>query len=93
MCELLSSGLRKKGYDVAFRTSGQEAFDLLCAEDFDEDFSFDCTEIPAEGSEWYTVCGKPHTDFRAWMLGVSGLGAAGIALWSFLLGPLRRRRR
>src|SRR5262245_38941072 len=35
VCELLSTGLRKKGYDVAFRTSGQEAFDLLCAEDFD----------------------------------------------------------
>ncbi|APR86410.1 Response regulator of zinc sigma-54-dependent two-component system [Minicystis rosea] len=35
VCELLEAGLTKKGYAVSFRTSGQEAFDLICAEDFD----------------------------------------------------------
>ncbi|MFT3764544.1 MAG: sigma-54 dependent transcriptional regulator [Minicystis sp.] len=35
VCELLEAGLTKKGFQVAWRTSGQEAFELLCAEDFD----------------------------------------------------------
>lgn len=79
-------------YVEATDITGLVRYKYLCAEDFDEDFSFDCAEIPAKGSEWYTVCGRPHTDFTKWMLGVSGLGALGIALYSFLLGPLRRRR-
>lgn len=73
--------------------TGLTRYQFLCAEDFDEDFSFDCTELPGEGAEWYTVCGRPHTSYARWLLGVSGLGVAGIALYSFLLGPLRRRRR
>lgn len=35
VCELLEAGLRKKGFTVAWRTSGQEALDLLAGEDFD----------------------------------------------------------
>jgi hypothetical protein len=73
--------------------TGLTRYQYLCAEDFDEDFSFDCAELPPEGAEWYTVCGRPHTSYAKWLLGVSGLGVAGVALYSFLLGPLRRRRR
>ncbi len=35
VCELLEAGLKKKGFEVAWRTAGREAFDLICAEDFD----------------------------------------------------------
>lgn len=72
--------------------AGLTRYQYLCAEDFDEDFSFACVdELPAAGSEWYTVCGKPHTDFLRWMLGVTGLGTLGILLYSFMLGAFRRR--
>lgn len=72
--------------------TGQTRFKYLCAEDFDEDFSFECTgALPAAGTEWYTVCGRPHTSFALWMFGVSSLGVAGALLFSYLLGAFRAR--
>ena len=60
---------------------------FLCAEDFDEDFTFACVDtLPAAGTQWYTVCGKAHDNFPLWMGAVSGLAAAGTLLYSFLLG-------
>jgi two-component system response regulator AtoC len=35
MCELLELGLRKRGYQVTWRTDGEEAFALLDTQDFD----------------------------------------------------------
>jgi two-component system response regulator AtoC len=35
VCETLHAALSKKGFVTTFRTSGQEGFDLLAAEDFD----------------------------------------------------------
>src|SRR4051812_44172306 len=35
MCEFVSSGLGKRGFETAWRTSSDEAFALLQAEDFD----------------------------------------------------------
>ena len=35
VCELLEVGLGKRGFRVAWRTSGEEALDLLRSEDFD----------------------------------------------------------
>jgi len=73
--------------------AGLTRYKYLCAEDFDEDFSFACVEaLPEEGSEWYTVCGRAHRDFGRWLLGVTGLGSLGGLLYSYLLGALRRRR-
>ena len=72
--------------------SGNVRYAFLCAQDFDEDFSFGCLEhLPAEGSRWYTVCGRAHTNFGRWMAGVAGLGVFGAILYSYLLGSLRRR--
>jgi hypothetical protein len=72
--------------------AGFTRYQYLCAEDFAEDFTFDCVDtLPAAGDEWYTVCGRAHTDRAAWLLGVGGLGVAGIAVYSFLLGAWRRR--
>jgi hypothetical protein len=72
--------------------TGQTRYKYLCAEDFDEDFTFQCVDgLPPQGAEWYTVCGKPHTSFGRWMFGVSALGVVGAGLFSFLLGAFRRR--
>ena len=73
--------------------AGLKRYQYLCAEDFAEDFSFACVDaLPEAGSEWYTVCGRAHTSFVRWMLGVTGLGVVGALLYTFLLGGLRRRR-
>jgi hypothetical protein len=77
--------------------AGLTRYQYLCAEDFDEDFTFACPELagalPAAGSEWYTVCGRPHTDFPRWLLGVGAFGIVGVLLYSYLLGGLRRGAR
>lgn len=81
---------RVEATDIA----GLVRYQYLCAGDYDEDFTFACVDaLPASGDEWYTVCGKPHTDRTRWLLGVGGLGLAGIAVYSFLLAGLGRRRR
>ena len=73
--------------------TGLTRYKYLCADDFDEDFSFACVDtLPEAGSEWYTVCGKPHRDFLRWLLGVTGLGLLGVVLYSHLLGAWRRPR-
>jgi hypothetical protein len=73
--------------------TGQTRYKFLCAEEFDEDFSFACVDqLPASGSEWYTVCGRPHRSFARWMFGVSAYCLLGILLYSLLLGALRPRR-
>ena len=35
MCELLQTGLAKRGYEVTWRTSAKEAFDAVMEQDFD----------------------------------------------------------
>ena len=71
--------------------TGMKRYKFLCAEDFDEDFSFGCVDaLPAQGAEWYTVCGRPHTSFARWMLGVSALGLVGVLLYGAMLGAFRR---
>ena len=80
-------------HEKATDISGHTRYKFLCAQDFDEDFSFDCVpSLPAAGSDWYTVCGRPHKDRQRFLLGVGALGGLGILLYSFLLGTLRRRR-
>jgi hypothetical protein len=75
----------------AIDIAGHTRYQFLCAADYDEDFSFDCAGgPPAEGSDWYTVCGRPHTSFARWMGGVLALSALGLALYSYLLGPKKR---
>ncbi len=72
--------------------TGMTRHEFLCARDFDEDYSFACVaEPPADGTRWYTVCGRAHTNFAASLLGVGALGVVGVGLFSLLLGPGRRR--
>ncbi|MFV8752016.1 hypothetical protein ACNOYE_15835 [Nannocystaceae bacterium ST9] len=80
-------------YVEAKDIAGKVRYEYLCTSDFDEDYTFECVDTPpAEGSEWYTVCGKAHDNFALWLAGVGLLGGLGIAVFSYLLGPLRRRR-
>ncbi len=79
-------------YVEAKDITGNVRYEFLCTSDFDEDYTFECVaQPPAEGSEWYTVCGRAHTNAGAWLAGVGLLGGLGILVFSVLLGPLRRR--
>jgi hypothetical protein len=77
--------------------TGASRYRYLCAADFDEDFSFDCTEPPPDGADWYTVCGRPYRSRALWLSALALLGASGGVLYSLLLGvlraPLRGERR
>ncbi len=74
-----------KCYVEAVDITGNKRHEFLCAKDFDEDYTFDCTTPPADGSEWYTVCGKAHSNYLGWLLGVFGIGLIGSLLYSWLL--------
>lgn len=60
----------------------------LCADDYDEGFSFDCAATPVDGARWYTVCGRPHDAFGAWATGVGALTLAIALVFSLLFGRL-----
>src|SRR5690606_28670433 len=67
---------------------GLTRYQYVCAEDFDEDYTFECVQgRPEPYAEWYTVCGKPHSDFPRHMLGVAMLCALGLAAYGWLLRP------
>lgn len=74
---------------VAKDITGNTRFKFICAAHYDEDFTFACAPLPKDGDDWYTVCGRPHTDFPRWMGGTATLGVVGIALFGWLL---RRRK-
>jgi hypothetical protein len=93
-------------YVEATDITGFTRHEFLCASDFDEDYSFECVdELPTASSpstpeatgaptvEWYTICGRAHRNFGAWMTGVALLGLVGIGLFTFMLGPVRARLR
>lgn len=74
--------------------TGLTRYEFLCTSDFDEDYTFECVDAPpAEGTTWYTVCGRPHSNYVAWLGGVALLGLVSIALFVFTLGSGRQRLR
>ncbi len=70
--------------------TGFSRFQFLCLEDFDEEFSFDCTDRPEQGATWYTVCGTPHQSYGKWLGGLSALCLMIAGVFGFLL--VRRRK-
>lgn len=80
------------GVEVADIT-GLTRHQFLCSSDFDESFTLACVDTPpADGSTWYTVCGRAHTSRAAWAGAVGSLGLVGALVFSFLFGAFRRRR-
>ena len=77
-------------YVEATDVTGLTRYEFLCADDFDEDYTFACTTPPPAGSQWYTVCAKPHGNFAAWMGSVGLLGLIGISVLTTLCGVVRR---
>ena len=78
----------EKATDIA----GNVRYKYICAEDFDEDFTFACErQLPPAGSEWYTVCGRPHQSYVRFVVALFALCGLGALLYSYLLGAFRRR--
>lgn len=66
--------------------TGLTRYEYLCADDYDEDFRFDCVaERPTHGERWFTLCGRPHGNFALWLGAVAALATVGLALFSYLL--------
>ena len=63
---------------------------FLCTDNYEEDFSFACTTPPADGTEWFTICGKAHTNYPAYAGVVNGLALAGLVVFSTLFGAAAR---
>lgn len=71
--------------------SGHERQVYLCRESYSEDFSFECGEKnpPSEKlsdairHEWYTVCGKQHSDYQAFVGVIAALASVAIPTYSY----------
>ncbi|MXY02166.1 MAG: hypothetical protein F4190_00800 [Acidimicrobiales bacterium] len=63
---------------------------FLCVEDYSEDFTFACTTPPADGTQWYTVCGKEHSNYPAYAVAVAGLALAGTAAFFIMFAAAGR---
>ena len=68
--------------------TGTKRNKFLCVDDYQEDFTFSCTTPPEEGTQWYTICGKAHTNYPLYAAGVGTLSLAGIVLFSLAFGAL-----
>jgi len=71
--------------------SGHERQVYLCRENYNEDFVFGCgdahllTENLSKDiqREWYTVCGKEHTDYPAFVSIIAALASIAIPTYSY----------
>lgn len=62
--------------------TGTARHKFLCVQDYDEDFTFDCTTTPLDGALWYTICGQTHTNFAGYAAAVVALALVGILVFS-----------
>ncbi|CAD5118938.1 DgyrCDS7613 [Dimorphilus gyrociliatus] len=58
----------------------------LCDKNYDEPFDFHCTQRPADGVKWYTICGTPFTNRVEHCVVVSCISAFGLFIFKELLG-------
>jgi len=67
--------------------SGHERQVYLCRESYNEDFSFDCgvSQNLTEGiqREWYTVCGREHSDYQSFVGIIAALASVAIPTYSY----------
>jgi hypothetical protein len=71
--------------------AGFTRFKFICAEEYDEDFTF-CEAPPAIGAGWYPVCGKAHTNKPLWLGAVAGLGLVGTLLFGMFYGAVGKEQ-
>lgn len=82
--EHISTGIHQKAGEcgvMATDITGNVRELYLCVKTADEPYTFACdaAKFPAhrmlsperDDDEWYTVCGKPHDDFKTWIIGVT----------------------
>ena len=85
---------------AAVDIAGHTRHEFLCARDFDEDYDFRCVAgagagadgrgggLPADGAEWYTICGRAHSFYAQGLGGVALAGAAVVsALCRLMIVP------
>lgn len=66
----------------------------LCAESFDEDFTFSCSEqaLPPKLPTWYTLCGKAHSHFALYVGLEAALATMAAAALATMLGGRARKK-
>jgi hypothetical protein len=69
----------------------------LCADTHVQDWTFQCGNAnmtPKEDfTEWYTVCGKTHSNWQLWMAAMGSLAALGIVTYRHAFSPSQRREK
>ncbi|XP_059088314.1 uncharacterized protein LOC131884517 [Tigriopus californicus] len=63
--------------------------EYVCLSNHSEDWNAQCdAAIPVAPnfSEWYTICGEPHSNFGLWLGVLMALGALGITTYNMVLG-------
>jgi len=65
----------------------------LCKEKHTQDFTFDCSDLcknkdvncKAVSNSWYTICGRPHSDYALWLTTTGVLCVIGVILFTYTL--------
>ncbi len=73
---------------TALDLAGLERQVYLCPQTHDEGWTFKCPgndkgTPPPDFTEWYTVCGLPHSDKNLWLAAIGALAALGITTYQF----------
>ena len=86
----ISTGVHQETGDCTVHAkdiSGHLRQVYLCKDNYEEDFSFDCPASDKETPEWYTVCGRPHSDKTAYVKAIGLLGVLGAVTYTRALSP------
>lgn len=58
---------------------------FICKDNVITEFDINCMGgTPKEYSNWYTICGKPYTDFSRWLLGMLLINTLGVVTYTTL---------
>jgi len=100
----LSTGVHQEIGDCSVRApdiTGHERQVYLCAETHSQDFLLDCAQLCSQNvfddcavqtSTWYSVCGRPHTNYLLWVGVTITLCSLGAFTYAWLLRQRSRRK-
>lgn len=63
--------------------------EYVCLSNHNEDWNVNCAAaipVAPNFSEWYTICGEPHSNFGLWLSVLMALGTLGITTYNLVLG-------